>query len=247
MGDSITTLAFALHIGGGTLGLGSGIVASYAKKGGRVHRAAGKVFSVSMLVMATFAMYLGVVRPNQIVNVFIGTLTFYLVSTAWLAVRQPPGTTSSADKVGFLVALILLFPFGAIVTELLLGVPLSFKSPVPIKGPVLVALYTFTAMLALAAIGDARLLFAGGISGTARIARHLWRMCLGLTFALGSFFTNALPRILPGHPRVTSIYFVPQLLGLAFLVFWMIRVRVVDRYGRTSPAIARSRPAPATM
>jgi hypothetical protein len=37
--------------------------------------------------------------------------------------------------------------------------------------------------------------------------------------------TNALPRILPAPVHVTGIFFLPQLLVLGFLIFWMIRVR----------------------
>jgi hypothetical protein len=58
-----------------------------------------------------------------------------------------------------------------------------------------------------------------------RIARHLWRMCLGLIMTVGSFFANALPRILSGPVDVTPIDFLPQVLVLGFLVFWVIRVR----------------------
>ncbi len=89
----------------------------------------------------------------------------------------------------------------------------------------LIAIYVFTSVLACAAIGDARMVLAGGISGRPRIARHLWRMCLGLTLAAGSFFTNVLSRLLPGPVHVTDIFFVPQLLVLGFLIFWLIRVR----------------------
>jgi hypothetical protein len=78
-------------------------------------------------------------------------------------------------------------------------------------------------------VGDAKLVLQGGISGVPRIARHLWRMCLGLTMAAGSFFTNALPRLLPPPMHVTPIVFVPQLLLLGFLVFWMFRVRFAGR------------------
>ena len=47
----------------------------------------------------------------------------------------------------------------------------------------------FTASIPLlAAIGDLRMLLRGGISGTSRITRHLWRMCYGLFIATGSFF-----------------------------------------------------------
>jgi hypothetical protein len=49
----MNALAFILHIGAGAIGLASGTVAALARKGGRVHRRAGTVFVISMLVMAT--------------------------------------------------------------------------------------------------------------------------------------------------------------------------------------------------
>lgn len=45
------TLLF-LHVGGASAGLVSGPVAMLAAKGGRLHRAAGNVFFVSMLIMS---------------------------------------------------------------------------------------------------------------------------------------------------------------------------------------------------
>jgi hypothetical protein len=89
-----------------------------------------------------------------------------------------------------------------------------FKSGVPFKGPVLIAIYCFTSVLALAGIGDARVVLAGGASGAPRIARHLWRMCLALTLATGSAFTNGFARFLPGPHHVPPAFFLPQLLPL---------------------------------
>jgi ATP adenylyltransferase/5',5'''-P-1,P-4-tetraphosphate phosphorylase II len=67
---------------------------------------------------------------------------------------------------------------------------------------------------------------AGGIAGAPRIARHLWRMCLGLVMATGSAFTNGFARFLPGPYHVPMVFFLPQVLPLALLIFWMIRVRL---------------------
>jgi len=220
----MTMLAYALHIGGGTIGLASGLVAAFATKGGYLHRKAGTVFVVSMLVMATFAVYLAIVLADQ-VNLFIGTFAFYLVATAWMTVRREEGTSGLLEKVALVVALCLCAPFGILAFQLVMGVTPSLKSTVPFEGPVLIAIYVFTSVLTLAAIGDARLVLGGGLSGARRIARHLWRMCLGLTLAAGSFFTNALPRLLPPPVHITPIFFLPQLLVLGFLVFWIIRIR----------------------
>src|SRR5579872_4173833 len=88
---ALTTLAFVVHVSGGTIGLFSGAVAIVAKKGGRIHRAAGTAFFASMLVMATFAAWLAVVMPGQLVNLIIAAFTTYLVATAWLTVRRRAG------------------------------------------------------------------------------------------------------------------------------------------------------------
>ena len=111
------------------------------------------------------------------------------------------------------------------------------KSAVPLEGPVLVAIFLFTSVLALAAIGDARLVLAGGISGVSRISRHLWRMCFGLTLAVGSAFTNGFARLLPGPYHVPTAFFFPQLITLGVLIFWMIRVRFP---GWTKPDVVTS-------
>jgi hypothetical protein len=224
----MTTLAFGLHIGGGTIGLLSGAVAAIARKGGPIHRAAGNVFFVSMLVMAAFAAYLAVVVPDQIVNVFIATFVSYLVTTAWITVRRKEGTAGLSEKIALVVALILCAPFAILSFQLATGLPPLFKSAVPFEGPVLIAIYSFTAILAIAVIGDAKVVLGGGIAGAPRIARHLWRMCLGLTLATGSAFTNGLARFLPGPYHVPSIFFLPQFLPVLLLIFWMIRVRFTD-------------------
>jgi hypothetical protein len=226
----MTTLAFVLHIGGGTLGLVSGTVAAFARKGGRVHRAAGNIFLWSMLVMAVFAIYLGFAMPGQLVNVFIGIFAFYLVATGWMTVRRKEGAIGLSEKIALIVAIILCAPFAILTFQLATGLPPFLKSAVAFEGPVLIAIYGFTSVLAIAAISDAKVFFAGGISGAPRIARHLWRMCLGLTLAAGSAFTNGLPRLLPGPMHVPPVFFVPQLLVLGLLVFWMIRVRLTGWY-----------------
>jgi hypothetical protein len=50
-------------------------------------------------------------------------------------------------------------------------------------------------------------------------------MCLGLTLAAGSGFTNGFARLLPGPYHVPLAFFLPQFIPLGLLVFWMIRVR----------------------
>jgi uncharacterized membrane protein len=224
----ITALAFVIHIAGGAMGLVSGTVAVFAHKGGLLHRRAGTIFVVSMLVMSVLAIYLAVAVPDQLTNVFIGAFAIYLVSTGWMSVRREAGTNGPFEKTALAVALCLCAPFVILSLQLAMDFTPLFRSAVPFKGPVLVAIYSFTSILVVAAIGDARVVLCGALSGVPRISRHLWRMCLGLTLAAGSGFTNGFARLLPGPYHVPTAFFLPQFLPLGLLAFWMIRVRSAD-------------------
>jgi uncharacterized membrane protein len=221
----VTILAFVVHIVAGFIALGSGAVAAFSRKGGHVHRRAGTIFVVSMLVMATFAAYLAVAVPDQLVNLFISAFAAYLVATAWVTARRREGTIGVSEKIALLVSASLCAPFAILAFQLATGLAPMFKSAVPFKGAVLIAIYGFTSVLAIAAIGDAKVVIGGGISGAPRIARHLWRMCVGLTLAAGSAFTNGFARLLPGPYHVPPLFSFPQFLPLGLLIFWMVRVR----------------------
>ena len=213
-----------MHVAAGAVALLAGTVAVCVRKGGRWHRAAGKWFTTSMLLMASSACWLGAVLPRQSVNVLIGALAIYLITTAWRAVLPRARYARVGDWASLAVSLCLCAPFAMMIGQLL-GGPQVIDSAIPLRGPVLVALIAFSAMLAAAAVGDARVVAAGGLTGTARIARHLWRMCLGLTFAAGSGFTNGLARLLPGPYHVPTVFFLPQFIPLIVMAYWLWRVR----------------------
>lgn len=75
----------------------------------------------------------------------------------------------------------------------------------------------------LAAAGDLRMLARGGISGTARLARHLWRMCFAWFIATGSFFLGqqqAIPHVLRQQALLVPLAIMP----LALLIYWLLRL-----------------------
>jgi uncharacterized membrane protein len=235
MAQVLTTMVFALHILGGIVGVGAGLVAVCATKGGRLHRRAGDVFVIAMLVMGIFAAVLGVIRPDQIINVFIAGLTLYLVATAWLTARRGDAVSGAPQWVALAVSLVLWAPFAVLIFQIVTGVTV-FKSAFKIEGPILIALLVFAAIITIAVIGDLRVVLNRSISGTPRIARHLWRMCFGLTLALGSAFTNGFARLLPGPYHVPPAFFLPQLLMLGVLLYWAVRVRFPGWAGRATMA-----------
>jgi len=91
-----------LHIIAGTLGMLSGFVAVFLLKGSRRHGIAGNVFVISMLGLSASGVYLAVMK-SQPGNILGGSLTFYLVATAWITARRRAGGTGILDWVGLLV------------------------------------------------------------------------------------------------------------------------------------------------
>jgi len=220
-----TSVAYVIHIGCGTIGLLSGTVAAFAEKGERLHRAAGKAFFVSMLAMAIFAAWLAIAIPGQMSNLLGAILTSYLVATGWRTVKQEQRTVGRAEKFALAAILCICLGLGCLsIAEAAGGVP-------GVSGQLLMATGMVTAIAAVAAVGDARLVLQGGIAGMPRVARHLWRMLTALFLAFGSGFGNGLARLLPGpFHGPPPLFLLPMLLPLGLLIFWMARVRLTGRY-----------------
>ena len=231
------------HICAGTVGLLSGTVAIIFRKGSRGHVLAGRVFVASMLCMGSAAVYLAIVR-HQPSNIGGGFLTVYLIGTAWLTARRKDGETSRLDWVALLIPLaigVLLWMIGVKV----LRSGASSQDGVPVG----MSFFMGTVCL-LAAAGDVRMLVSGGVFGTKRIARHLWRMCFGLFIAAGSFFLGPSNRPLRLLSAVgvgqhlspaffsASLYLVLTLLPLILLIFWSVRVRFTNGYKGKSGQLA---------
>ena len=232
-----------IHILGGTVGLLSGTAAICFRKGSRRHALAGRVFVVSMLIMAVFAVYLAVVR-NQPSNIGGGILTFYLIGTAWLTARRRDGKANRFDWVLLLIPLVL----GTLTW--LSGIKMV-RSGVYSQAGVPVGMNFFMgSIMLLAAAGDLRMLLRGGIHGAQRIARHLWRMCFGLFIAAGSFFMGPsnrplrllsavrLGQHLPAALFTTTLYLTLTLLPPILLIFWLIRVRFSKAFKTRSMQVA---------
>ena len=222
-----------VHISGGTLGLLSGAAALLFRKGSRQHAIAGKVFVASMLIMAAGATYLAILK-HQPGNIGGGIFTFYLILTAWFTIRRAEGTTNKIDWVVLLIPLLL---------SLLgwLGGFEKIRTAGPPKDGVPAGMNFFmAAVISLAAVGDVRMLIRGGVAGTTRIARHLWRMCFGLFIATGSFFlgpSNRPLRLLAAvgfRQRIfqtvlrEEVLLFLAVLPLVLLIFWVVRIRFIN-------------------
>jgi hypothetical protein len=85
-------------------------------------------------------------------------------------------------------------------------------------------------MLLLGALGDARVLLTGALTGPRRLARHLWRMCFALFIATGSFFLGQM-KFLPEPMRILPLLLLLGVAPLLILIYWMWRVRLRKKLG----------------
>lgn len=217
-----TSALLVAHISGGALGMISGVVALASRKGQAVHRLAGKVFFVAMLT--AYAIGAGVapfLDTGQRPNFVAGIMALYLLVSGWLAARRGDTKAGLPEAFGLIVAL-------AITTAGVVFMRLGAASPTgTIDGSPPQAFVLFTIAGVFAAAGELNALVRGRLTRTARIARHLWRMCFSLFIASGSFFLGQ-QQVFPEALRDSVLLYVLALSPLPVMLFWLGKVRVDD-------------------
>jgi len=203
------TMLLPFHVLGGAMAIVSGLLALYAMKGSRVHRRSGTVFVWAILVMSLTGAAIAVGRTGAEINIPAALVTAYLVTTALLTVRAPSVRSRQVERGAMAAAFVLgaASLTSAVVTAG--GNQPGFAIPLVIFG--LVALG--------GGFGDRRMLRSGGLQGTARLRRHLWRMCLGLFIAAASFFLGPVARI-PEPLRALPFRLIP-LVVLLTMAYWL--------------------------
>jgi uncharacterized membrane protein len=211
--NGLVPLILPVHITAGGLALVFGYPALFAAKGGPLHRASGKLFVAAMAVMSLTGAAIAALEDPLSASVIAGALTFYLVTTAWLTVRERGEGARRLDAAGVVVAAVVCL--------------LAFRSGLALLGtgrPETIPAFIFGIVALLAAAGDIRLLRTGMPQGGRRLARHLWRMCFAMWVAAASFFWGPPGRV-PALIYYPALLPIPVLLPIAVMLYWLWRVR----------------------
>ena len=210
-------LTLLVHILAGSLGLLTGYVALYAAKGAVLHRRSGMVFVYAMLTMCVFGTLISIVRGvAPAINIPAGVVTAYLVITGLTTIRPMPGMR-------WLDVGLMLLALTLGLTDLTFGFQALASGGTRFGMPAF-PFFLFGVIATLGALGDLRVLRSGAPTGSSRLARHLWRMCVALFIAALSFSVQ-IARMIPQPVRVPAMV-VPMLLVLATMCYWLWRVRV---------------------
>ncbi|HEX6164480.1 MAG TPA: DUF2306 domain-containing protein [Vicinamibacterales bacterium] len=218
-------MLLTVHVAAGALAMVLGAIALSARKGGTVHRRSGRWFVGAMIVMGVTASTLGFLKSPTDGNVFAGFLTLYFVGTALTTVR-PPSRWSRAIN-GVALTAVIVLTIGSIVG----GIDNINRGGLSAGGVPNRTIGVMSLILAgamtLAAIGDARMMRSGPLRGAPRLKRHLWRMCVALFIAAGSFFSirervaTILPEPFPSGP----MRLLPIVLLFGTMFYWLWKLR----------------------
>lgn len=224
---TLTNILLAIHIAGGSIGVLTGLTALFLHKGSPWHRKFGNTFFIAMIFMSTTGAYMSL-EPLSMTSFMAGTVTFYMIATAWRTARNTKGKNGYIELIGLLYALVIS------VVGIIACWELVNNRGEAIGGGVDPGLdfflYFYTGIAILSVILDISVIYRGGIYGAQRIARHLWRMCFGLWVAIGSFFLGQ-PQVFPEPLRdMVWLRAVPFILVTFMLFFWLIRVYVIRRF-----------------
>lgn len=208
------TPVLIVHICAAAVSLISGALSMLLRKGTDRHRIAGNVFFIAMMVMSSTGAYIAATIDPRSISVIVGILTFYLVTTSWVAARRRSGGTGMFDRIAMLVVL------ADGIAGVSIGIQEANNPKIGMAPPIY---FVFGSIALLFAVSDVRMIARGGVVGAKRIARHLWRMCLAFLITVMSFYPgNA--RLFSQELRDTKLLFLPLILTAGMTIYWLCRV-----------------------
>ena len=230
MNGALHSTIMGIHIAGGIAALLAGAIAVAMRKGGAKHARAGTWFVVAMLVLGVTAAILEPFRSPVPGSPVGGIMICYFVATAWMAARRRDGRTGTFEVIACASALGL--------AALIAWSGMTGATTPAGTGPV----FIFAGFCLLAGLGDLGAVLRQPLSPAQRITRHLWRMCVALFIATGSFFLGQ-QDVLPAAIRGSPLLFIPAFAPFAVMLFWLVRIRFAKAWRRITLAAA-SAPTP---
>lgn len=195
-------VSYFLHVGFGFLAIAGAVTALLVRKGSPLHKRAGWIFVVPMVIAALTALVFEVeFDERRPLVVIMSAATLYLLATSILSVRNRLSFAPIAEK---FLAVIPLVLFALSVAFLFRSI--QSVSWVNIPGPILYA-GVFLALV----IGDIRQMRSRPIERLYWVKRHLFRMLLAVAFAVRALFAIGIETGLPFEFVVTA----PLVLALA--------------------------------
>ncbi|WP_019029349.1 hypothetical protein [Colwellia piezophila] len=200
------------HIIAGVLVLLCGFTALFSGKGLKLHKQAGNIFFIAMVTLSLSAAYLEVKLGDFPI---MGVLSLYFASTSWASVKRQAGKIGRFEYAAFFCISIVAITFYKWAWDITYNGQV-LEGTLPLAG-----YFIFGTFAAFAATLDLTMLIRGGVIGSHRIARHLWRMCFAFIMAILSFLDQD---IFPDFIVDTGLLWLTLLLPLLMMFYWLLRL-----------------------
>mgnify|MGYP001552243653 FL=1 len=202
--ETLHTLALILHIIAGFTALLTGTAILFIRKGGSVHRRAGLVFFIALIVVSFSAFILSVIHPSPFLFM-IGAFTLYQGLSGYRAVKVRLRTTGLWD--------LLITLLGA-----------ANAVAMCISGNIV--LMVFGGISAFLVVGDVRVyaltLRRKPVPKLAWLQRHIGHM-MGSYIATVTAFTVV---NFSSSPLGVWVWFAPTVVVVPLIIFWTRRYMV---------------------
>jgi len=208
----------SIHFWIGCFCLVSGFVAFAARKGRRVHRMAGWVFALSMILLCLSGLWLSLAR-EILFTIFLSLIALHAVVTGGAAAQL-------ASQAGRWITRSAPIASGALTVGAVLGGFQAAAAPGgALNGLAPNAFYVLAGVGALLCVFDARFVLTPSPPDSRRLTRHLGRMGFSFFLATGIFFfgnSHVLPEVL----RAPAILATPVVVVVAWTLIYGVRTRL---------------------
>ncbi|WP_395372892.1 hypothetical protein [Marinicella sp. W31] len=218
MNHVIQNILLYCHIGTGIVSVLSGGVALFSKKGYQRHVKFGRVFVWAMIISSIIGSLLGLMNYSEMFITFsAGVLAFTLIAGGVLTIKSKRTKPSRFELILAIINALNVMALMAVGTLAVIqyeSVLFGFHA----------ADYFFLGGMALICLlGDVVYFLGKRAEYHHKIARHLWRMCLGFFIAAGSAFTGPGKTVFPVSIQESGLLSLPEIIILLLMVFWLIR------------------------
>ncbi|WP_323798283.1 hypothetical protein [Nisaea sp.] len=209
--DAAPSFLLTLHIATGAVSLATAAVAIAAPKGRRLHRLAGKLYVLSMVVVFATAVSLSL-ATNDLFLMTVAIFSFYMVLSGYRALylKQPARSFDSRYRVGALDKGAAQFTMIACSAMATYGGVYWYTEPL---APVLVVLGSVGSLMAFF---DLKRFRSPPKDPRAWFFTHMTRMLGGTIASVTAFLVNT-GDMLPPLAR----WLAPTIIGTAAIILWV--------------------------
>lgn len=213
MENFIKTLIY-IHAFFGGLGLIAGVISILVRKGGKVHKLWGKIFSVGMITSSLLSLIVASFPGHENMFLFlIGIFTIYMVLAGKRALTLKVSIKSKADALDKSISYIM---FAIAVLMMIFGTICLLKDNN------LWTLYFFFGSIGLLmTYRDFKAFKEFTTNNKVAIVSHIGRM-------VGAFITSVTAFIVAGLSISNLVvWLLPTLLGIPYIIFWTRKMKTI--------------------